>query len=82
MNGLPPTTKVLFTSRDILPPIEVHNFELDNLDNEKSRILFWKTLRNAGFFKGRNSVMADEVELLSQIVDTLEGYPLAIIGKY
>ena len=48
LNSLPYNTRVLITSRDILPAIEVHNYELDRLDNRKARILFWNTLRNAG----------------------------------
>jgi hypothetical protein len=73
---------VLITSRDTLPPIEVHNYELDRLDNDKAKVLFWKTLKNAGYFKDRKALSVDELQVLSEIVDTLEGYPLAVIGTY
>jgi hypothetical protein len=64
-----------------LPPIEVHNFELDNLDEKRSRILFWKILWNSGYFKERTALTLEEAKILSSIVQTLEGYPLAIIRK-
>ena len=82
LNSLPYNTRVLITSRDTLPPIEVHNYELDRLDNDKSKVLFWKTLRNAGYFKDRKALSIEETQVLAEIVDTLEGYPLAVIGKW
>lgn len=76
--SLPDTVRVLVTSRDVLPPRDARNIELDALAPKDAAELFLKTARNAGYFDRDPHLRAEEMAILDSICERLNGYPLAI----
>lgn len=76
--SLSETTRVLVTSRDVLPAKDARNIELDTLAPDDAVELFVNVARNAGYFDRNPHLSADEMAILSSISDRLSGYPLAI----
>jgi predicted ATPase len=76
--SLPDTVRVLVTSRDVLPPRDVRNLELDALAPKDAVDLFLKTARNAGYFDRDLHLRSEEIAILHSICERLNGYPLAI----
>lgn len=77
VKDLPAPTRVLVTSRDILPARDARNIELDTLTPEDAADLFLTITRNAGYFD-RNPQWYQESAFLDMICGRLGGYALAI----
>jgi predicted ATPase len=76
--SLPEEVRVLVTSRDVLPPKDARNIELDTLAPDDAVKLFVNIARNAGYFERNPNRGAEEWAILSSICERLSGYPLAI----
>ncbi|MCX7840736.1 MAG: CHAT domain-containing protein, partial [Anaerolineae bacterium] len=76
--SLPPSTRVIITSRETLPPKDARNYELDTLTIEDGARLFVNIARNAGYFDRNPTLSKEDVTILNAIVERLGGYPLAI----
>jgi tetratricopeptide (TPR) repeat protein len=76
--SLPDTVSVLVTSRDVLPPRDARNLELDTLLPQDAADLFLKTARNAGYFDRDPHLRDEEIAILHSVCERLNGYPLAI----
>lgn len=76
--SLSEATRVLVTSRDVLPAKDARNLELDTLAPDDAVELFVNVARNAGYFDRNPHLSGDEMAILSSICDRLSGYPLAI----
>lgn len=76
--SLPDTTRVLITSREVIPAKDGRNLELDTLPQDDATRLFLKVARNAGYLDRNPRLSKEEIGTLSAICDRLSGYPLAI----
>lgn len=76
--SLPETTRVLVTSRDVLPSKDAHNIELDTLLPSDAAKLFLKIAHNTGYFDRNPRLSEEEISILNSICERLSGYPLAI----
>jgi tetratricopeptide (TPR) repeat protein len=76
--SLPEEVRVLVTSRDVLPPKDAFNYELDTLAPDDAVELFLTVARNAGYFQRNPSLSREELSILDSVCERLSGYPLAI----
>lgn len=76
--SLPETVRVFVTSRDVLPPKDTRNIELDTLAPKDAAELLLKTARNTGYFDRNPHLMTEEIAILHSLCERLNGYPLAI----
>ena len=76
--SLPEGVRVLVTSRDVLPPKDAFNYELETLAPDDAVELFVNIARNAGYFERNTNPSGEELEILDSICERLSGYPLAI----
>ncbi|HYJ88034.1 MAG TPA: tetratricopeptide repeat protein [Pyrinomonadaceae bacterium] len=76
--SLPEPVRVLVTSRDVLPPQDARNLELDTLAPADAAALFTKIERNTGYAKSNPHLSDEEGAILCAICERLSGYPLAI----
>jgi hypothetical protein len=77
--SLPPSTKVLLTSREALPPAQVLQYTILPLKDKESAKLFWMTLTNAAYFQQKDTLSMEETKMIEQIGKELGGNPLAIV---
>jgi hypothetical protein len=73
--SLPNETRVIVTSRDMLPARDARNYELDTLTPPDGAQLFLNIARNAGYFDRNPRLSIEEWAILSAIVERLGGYP-------
>jgi tetratricopeptide (TPR) repeat protein len=76
--SLPETTRVIVTSRDVLPAKDARNLELETLTPNDAVELFLKIARNAGYFDRNPHWDFEQEKILNSICERLSGYPLAI----
>jgi tetratricopeptide (TPR) repeat protein/predicted ATPase len=76
--SLPEEVRVLVTSRDVLPPKDAFNYELDTLAPDDAVELFLTVARNAGYFQRNPTLSREELSILDSVCERLSGYPLAV----
>ncbi|TAH50867.1 MAG: tetratricopeptide repeat protein [Chloroflexota bacterium] len=76
--NLPPSVRVLVTSRDKLPPKDAENVELETLAPDDAAQLFLNIARRADYFKNNPQLSGQEASALGAIIERLGGYALAI----
>eukprot|EP01102_Stenamoeba_stenopodia_P015426 TRINITY_DN5251_c0_g2_i1.p1 TRINITY_DN5251_c0_g2~~TRINITY_DN5251_c0_g2_i1.p1 ORF type:complete len:802 (-),score=170.07 TRINITY_DN5251_c0_g2_i1:102-2480(-) len=80
INTLPRfSTKVVFTSREMILLDNMYHYRLDSLNEKDSRKLFWNAIKEIGFFKAKSSLSFNEIDILRDIGVHLGGHPLAIL---
>lgn len=80
INSIPRySTKVVFTTREMIMMDNTYHYKLDGLNDKESRKLFWNAIKEIGFFKAKSSLSYNEIDILRDIGSNLGGHPLAIL---
>eukprot|EP01097_Dermamoeba_algensis_P003371 TRINITY_DN2363_c0_g4_i2.p1 TRINITY_DN2363_c0_g4~~TRINITY_DN2363_c0_g4_i2.p1 ORF type:complete len:1051 (-),score=173.49 TRINITY_DN2363_c0_g4_i2:203-3355(-) len=80
INSLPPATLFVFTSTEILSMPEVFNHQVERLNIQDSRKLFWNVMKVSGYLHGKETLPSSDVSAFKDIVESLDGFPQALIS--